>query len=376
MLAVGGLAAVKKERCSSWTRRETAGPAFHPGLGVIVVGGSDHQLHALDAHDGRTLWVKTTPGAVVAQPTIHDDGAFVGTDDARVVRVDVSSGRERWQTPVDAEVTEPVVVDGSFVYVVTGADSAYAINKDTGEAVWVAKHPLPRGITLRGQSRPLPYDVAQPDGSVSRRLYVGHADGRLSVLDRDTGAVMFEINLSQDDSFGDLDADPIAHQAKGERTKIIVASQSRGIFALDPVSQLESWHTNEPGITRLASGGQPMIVAAGAGKALGLDAATGAIRWRFTWKKGAASRIVVKGGRVHVASDRGAVYVLDLFSGRPLQYAGSGLGTAADVAVWQDMMFVTSTAGSVTALSNAWRGGVQALHKGGMNPPDRARWMR
>ncbi len=367
----------EKEGCSSWTRRETAGPAFHDGLGVVVVGGSDRKLHGLDAHDGHALWVITTPGAVVSQPLLVDDGAYVGTDDARVARYDVSSGRKRWETPVDAEVTEPVVVDGDVVYAVTGADSTYAINRLTGEAIWVQKHPLPRGITLRGQARPLAVDVVDASkGGIAKRLYVGHADGRLSVLDRDTGAPQFEINLSQDDSFGDLDADPILHQAKGETPRVIVASQTRGIFAIDPRTQLESWHTTEPGIVRLASGGQPMIVAAGAGKALGLDAKTGAIRWRFTWAKGAATRVVVKGGRVHVASDRGAVYVLDLFSGRPLQYAGSGTGTAADLDLWQDMMFVTSTAGSVTAYSSAWKGELQSTRKGGLAPADRTRWQR
>jgi hypothetical protein len=68
--------------------------------------------------------------------------------------------------------------------------------------------------------------------------------------------------------------------------------------------------------------------------------------------------------------------VLDLFSGRPLQYAGSGTGTAADLDIWQDMLFVTSTAGSVTASSSAWQGNVQARRSGGIAPPDRARWQR
>ena len=34
------LPASEAERCASWTRRESSGPAFHPGLGVVVVGGS------------------------------------------------------------------------------------------------------------------------------------------------------------------------------------------------------------------------------------------------------------------------------------------------------------------------------------------------
>ena len=346
------------EGCSSWTRREAAGPAFHAGLGIVVMGGSDRLLHGLDARSGAALWQSRTPGSVVAQPVIVDDGAYVGTDDAHVLRVDVTSGRQRWDTPVDAEVTEPVGVYGDVVYVVTGADSTYAINRLSGEPLWVHKHALPRGITLRGQGKPLVVD-AGADG-LQKRLYVGHADGHLAALDRDTGAQVDDLNLSKDDAFGDLDADPILHTGRRGGPRVIVASHSRGIYAVDPRTNVSSWHTAEPGIVRLAAGGQPMLVAAGAGKAIGLDAETGQIRWRFTWAKGAPTRIVVQGGRVHFGSDRGAVYVLDLFSGRPLQYAGSGTGTAADLSLWHDMMFVTSTAGSVTALSNAWAGGVYA----------------
>jgi hypothetical protein len=151
--------ASEAERCAGWTRRESSGPAFHPGLGVVVTGGSDKQLRGLDATSGKKLWARPTPGAIVAQPAIDDQSAYAGTDDARVVRVDVASGRERWVAAVDAEVTEPVVVRDDAVFVVTGADSTYALSKETGEALWVHKHALPRAITLRGQGRPLPLDV-------------------------------------------------------------------------------------------------------------------------------------------------------------------------------------------------------------------------
>lgn len=347
--------ASEAERCASWTRREASGPAFHPGLGVVVTGGSDKQLRAFDATSGKKLWTRAAPGAVVSQPTIDDNSLFAGTDDARVVRVDVASGRERWVAAVDAEVGEPVVVHDDAVFVVTGADSTYALSKETGEALWVHKHPLPRAITLRGQGRPLPLDVQTFEG-LSRRLYVGHATGRLTVLDRTDGRVLTELDLSRGDTFGDLDADPVFHPAGGGR--VIVASQTRGVVAVDPKSHVETWRTGETGITRLANGGSRLVIAAGAGKVVALDAATGASRWRFTFEKGAPTRIVVQGGRVHVGSDRGALYVLDLFSGRPLQYAGSAVGVAGDLALWQDMLFYTSTAGRLVALSNAWAGPV------------------
>jgi outer membrane protein assembly factor BamB len=356
------LPASEAEHCASWTRRESSGPAFHSGLGVLVTGGSDRQLRAIDATNGALIWQRPTPGAVVSQPTIDGGTVVVGTDDARVIAVDVASGRERWTAAVDAEITEPVVVFGDAVFVVTGADSAYALAKETGEALWVHKHPLPRAITLRGQGRPLAIDVPTFEG-MSRRLYVGHATGRLTVLDRADGHVITELDVSRGDTFGDLDADPIFHVAQGGR--VIAASQTRGVVAIEPVGHAEVWRTPEAGLTRLAAGGERLVVAAGAGKVLALDAVTGAIVWRFTFEKGAPTRIVVKGGRVHVGSDRGALYVLDLFSGRPLQYAGSAVGVAGDLALWNDMLWYTSTAGRLVALSGAWSGPV--LHVRGNN---------
>ncbi len=345
------LPASEADHCASWNQRETSGPAFDAGLGLLVVGGSDHQLRALDAKTGKAVWTKKVPGSIVSQPVIVGSVVYAGTDDARVVAVDVKTGEQTWVTPVDAEVTEPVAVHEDAVYVVTGNDSTYALSRTTGEPLWVNKAALPRGITLRGQGRPLVLDVVGADGG--KRVFVGHANGRLVGLDRDSGAVILEVDLSHDDAFGDIDADPVFHAANNV---VVAASQTRGISALHPTTGLEVWKNAEAGITRLANGGAPFIIAAGAGKVLALDAVTGKTVWRFTFAQGAPTRIAVKGGRVHVGSDRGALYVLDLSSGRPLQYAGSGTGVAADLAVWQDMVFFTATSGRVMAMSGAWHG--------------------
>lgn len=343
----------ESERCMSWTRRETSGPAFHAATGIVLVGGSDRRLHGVQARDGAVVWDVPTPGAVLAQPALFDDAGYMGTDDGHVIRADVTSGRIRWDVTVDAEVTEPVVIDDDLVLVVTGADTLYALKRLTGEPAWSYKHPLPRGITLRGQSKPLVLNVETPEGP-RRRVLVGHASGRLTILERDTGSVVDELDVSADDTFGDLDADPFEQNGR-----VIFASNTRGVIALDPRTGTEAWRNTEAGIVRLARGGRHMVVAAGPGKVLGLDAASGTVRWRFTFEKGAPTRIAVKGGRVHVGSDRGSFYVLDLFSGRPLQYLGTGLGFAADPALWNDMLYVTTTAGDLLASSNAFRGLVQ-----------------
>ena len=341
------------DRCIAWTRREASGAAFDRPTGLVLTGGSDKQLHAIDATNGEKRYEVKLPGALVARPIVVDDGAYFGTDDAHVLRTDVATGRIRWDAMVDAEVIEPVSIDDDLLVVITGLDSVYAFKRSTGEPLWVQKHALPRGITLRGQARPLVATTQTSDGP-QRRIYVGHASGRLSILDAASGRVIDELSVSADEPLGDLDADPFL-----DAGHLVVASQTKGIVAYDVTTNAELWRNNEPGIVRLARGGPDVTVAAGAGKVLGLDSATGKVRWRFTFERGAPTRIAVTGGRVHVASDRGSLFILDLFSGRPLQTYGSGEGFAADLEVDRDMLFTMTTSGRLHALSNAFDGVLQ-----------------
>lgn len=347
------LPASEKENCIEWTQREASGAAFHPPSGLLLLGGSDKKLRALSAKNGRKRYAVDLPGALVSKPVLDGNSALFGTNESHVLRVDITSGRIRWDVEVDAEVIEPMVVYGGTAYAVTGLDTLYAFDAITGESKWNLKHRLPPGITLRGQARPLVVRVRTPTGFESR-VFQGHADGRMSIIDADTGRVLNQLELGRKEAFNDLDADAIFVAGQ-----VVTASQSTGVFALDPRNGAILWRNEETGIGRLSAAGDKLVIAAGAGKVIAYDARNGSARWRFKFEKGAPTRVVVKGSRVHVASDRGPLYVLDLFSGRPLQYYGSGLGFAADLELVGDMLFAVSTAGTLHALSNAFDGKVQ-----------------
>ncbi len=338
------------EHCAPWSQRESAGPAFHVPASLVLVGGSDGLLHAMDAKTGRVVYRKKLPGALVSQPQLLRNDAFFGTDNGHVMRVDVLTGAVVWDVSVDAEVIEPVRLDDGVVYAVTGLDSVYAFDQANGEPRWVHKEPLPPGITLRGQARPGVTFVETKHGP-EKRVFAGHASGRLMILDPDSGQVIDQVDLARGEAFNDIDTDPVFI---GDQ--VVVASHAGGIFALGADELRQRWNVEEKGIVRLAPGGPNLLIAAGAGKVLGLDAFTGQVRWRFTFDKGAPTRIVVQGGRVHVASDAGSLYVLDLFRGKPLQYHGSGLGFAGDLELTGDALFALSTAGHLHALSSDFRG--------------------
>lgn len=343
----------EEERCIPWTRRESAGPAFHAATGIIVVGGGDGVLRGLSVRDGSTLYETALPGHLVTRPALSEDSAYFGTTAAQVLRTDISSGEIRWAAEVDAEVLVTPVVHEGTVYVITGLETVFAFDAASGAARWSQKHPLAGGISLRGQATPL-LTEATVDGARQLRLYVGHSTGKLTALDAQTGRPVDEFTLASGEGFLDVDADTqfVAGQ-------LIAASHQSGVWAIDPKTRKPRWRWEEKGIVRLASG-PGRVIAAGAGKVVGLDPDTGQERWRFTFARGAPTQVVVSGGKVHVGSDRGALYVLDLLSGEPLQYFGSSLGFAAAPEQLGDLLLVTSIPGTLYALSKDFAGIVQA----------------
>jgi len=344
------LPAQEEKGCVSWTRRESAGPAFHPQIGSVLVGGSDAKLHSFSAKDGALQYEKDLPGALVAQPIFDESAAYFGTDEGHVLRVNVITGDTKWDAEVDAEVTEPAVVSGDIVLVITGLDSVYAFSRQDGSPLWVHKHPLPPGITLRGQARPLVLEK-NIEGEKKSLVFVGHATGRMTVLELNSGNVVTEVEVGQGDSFVDVDTDPIHLSGV-----VVAASQASGIRAFNDANFAKVWELKEPGVVRLAKADDVTLIAAGSKKAMGIDARTGKIMWSFTFEKGAPTRILVKDDRAIFASDLGALFVLNAQTGEPLQYWGSGLGIAADPYIVGDMLLLVTVPGRLFAFSSAFSG--------------------
>jgi alcohol dehydrogenase (cytochrome c) len=117
----------------------------------------------------------------------------------QINRDNVAGLRGVWRTrlggsgvgPQYSGEAQPIVVDGT-IYIVTGADDVFAIDVETGNALWDYRANLDPGNTAvccgwtsRG--------VAVGDGKV----YVGQLDGKLVALDRDSGAVQWSVQAER-----------------------------------------------------------------------------------------------------------------------------------------------------------------------------------
>jgi outer membrane protein assembly factor BamB len=145
--------------------------------GLVLVGGRDGIVRAIDAANGRVRWTAYTGGAVFYPPAIAAGRALVGSGDGWVYAFEAASGRQLWRfraAPVERRIpvfgsllsTWPaasgVLVDRGTAYVAAGINDfdgthVYALDAATGRLRWqnnTAGHldaQSPRGVACQGE---------------------------------------------------------------------------------------------------------------------------------------------------------------------------------------------------------------------------------
>ena len=284
-------------------------PAVGDGT-VFVVG--DVSLYAVDAVTGRAKWkYRTTSSfddALLAGNTVF----FVCRPDAdrSLVALDAETGLTRWRRPADGSAYPLAYGDGSvFGATWRGPDDAadgetgpwevYAVDARTGEKRWS------RRVTARAETWFPTMAVA------GGRIYVG--TGPLYALDAGDGTVRWS-------ALGDADLTSASPVTDGE-TVYVDADEPTRIVALDAADGRRRWAERVPAGYAL---GHPSLVGgvlyvpleshdAGPGGVVGLDATTGAERFRFVppWSKAdGTSPPVVVDGTLYLGVGR-TVYALE-----------------------------------------------------------------
>lgn len=223
---------------------------------VLAAGGS---LHAVSARDGAALWRHESDGTAMRPPAAGGGLVLWGTAAAegpgRLVALEAATGRERWAAPLAAGFTAGgVAVHGGRAFT---AAPAGALDLATGRLLWSTPE---AGIGSPGVS-------ASGD-----RVWVATLDSA-----SDTGGLA---------AFDAADGRPLWRASLGAGAAMSPAERP---WALDDV----------------------VVVPLLDGPVVGVDAATGALRWRFAPAGGRLGGVTVAGGRVVVVHLDGAVTLLD-----------------------------------------------------------------
>lgn len=145
--------------------------------------GQSGRIHAFDADTGRIAWTGTPDGyePTFSSPVVSGNYVVCGeglhwTKQARIVCLDLLTGKVVWTFRTKSHVECAPVVDGGRVFIGAGDDGYYCVDLKTGKELWHAP----------GENYPdAETGLAVHDGKVYAGLGVGGA--ALCVLDAATG---------------------------------------------------------------------------------------------------------------------------------------------------------------------------------------------
>jgi len=334
-------------------------PAVAYGRGKVFVSGgfSSANIYALDADEGRIVWVTTDlpdPGPTAPIYEEDDDDLIFNTESCSLVCLAgktgkvrwskwigtvtptqtaaarglvfaahpgengfqlsayrVANGNEVWAWPIDGDLYAAPVVDGGSVYVSTIAGTTYRFAAATGKIVWARP--------LRATTAPF---IAGGELFVSRRARGGEAQIVVSTL---TGAILRAHDARPAPYLADIpgDGNPAGLWSfEGSRPVIAggVRYVARGgaIEADDPKTGAAYWMRTDAkargrrSVGSVAIAGSQLVVSTRRGQLYGLDVDTGYTLWAYDLGHRVIAEPIVARGWIYVATVDGLVVALQV----------------------------------------------------------------
>ena len=292
--------------------------------GLIFVANDAGTLHALDAQ-GAERWKFATGKPVKARPTVIGDSVYLASDSGFLYKLDKRNGAERWRARIDRgsparipaskegsrwdRYGSSVVADSKRVYVGSRDQTLYALDVATGEEQWhmqtqdmiTATPVLYRDQVLVADFKGLVQAIGTNDGKKhwtydaklpvagdlvvdADRVFVGSRTYDLIALDAANGKELWKHYYW----FSWIESPPVVRDG----VVYTGSSDGVGVFAIDARNGKRRWKADVPGWAwpRTAVGEKLVVAAtvglgaypgARAGSLVGIDRASGAIRWLY-----------------------------------------------------------------------------------------------
>lgn len=250
--------------------------ADHPlvpalGQGRVFVADWNGDVYAVNAASGRRRWHTDIDAEISAGPTFGGGVVAVGTRDGQVYGLSAEDGTVLWRSGVTSEVLAPAA-HAEDTFVVRAADGrVFALADQDGSRRWLYDRTVPV-LTLRGNSRP------RIDGG---RVLVGLDSGKLVALDLGSGDEIWETTIGIPRGRTDLErmVDVDGHLAISRGTAYAAAYQGR-VAAVDIASGDIVWARDIPSYEGVSADVGNLYLTDDSQRVWALDRFNGASVWR------------------------------------------------------------------------------------------------
>lgn len=309
----------------------------------IIVTDTQGQVSSYDLDTGKPLWKTDLNVAISSGVGAGAGTAVVTTYTGDVIALSSIDGSIKWQVPIDGEVVSQPQMNSDIVVVQMVTGNIIALDINSGEQRWVFTSSQP-SLTLRGTSAPL---VAL-DATLT-----GLDNGKFVALDNRSGNILWQERISVPtgksdiERLTDIDGKPMMYQ-----NVIYIPSYNGNLTAINPFNAQVLWRKSYSSYRGLAAGNGNVYLSASNDIVHGLDAQSAAEIWRqdLLLNRILTSPVTVN-NTVAVGDKEGYIHFLAQNDGRFVARYKIGSPLIGDMLVKDDVLYVLSNNGRLTALS-------------------------
>ncbi|MDY0022272.1 outer membrane protein assembly factor BamB [Arenimonas caeni] len=255
----------------------------------LFVADDAGRVMALDLNTGATLWDsevvrtgkegsrllfwrrKAIDGHVTGGPGVGNGMVVAGGRNGEVVALDAETGAERWRAQVTSEVIAAPLVAGDRVVVRSNDGRTFGLDVADGTRKWVFDRGLPT-LSVRGNGEPV------TDGNL---VYLGYDDGTVIALRGSDGLMAWSQLVAEPEGRNELArmADVDGELAVGY-TELYATSFAGQTLAISTQNGRPLWNRDTGGYSGLALLGDRVVLADPDGTLWALDRSSGSALWK------------------------------------------------------------------------------------------------
>lgn len=277
------------------------------------VSAASHGIVTAINPQGQTQWQISLPNAITGGVSLDNTNGNVLVSDraGKVIALERTTGKTRWQTQLASPVMSPVLVSGARIVALSNSGVVTALDRQTGQVVWQFATQNPN-LSLRGAASPIALDATT--------ALVSTADGRVHGITLANGTPLWSRRISQVrgasdiDRLADIDATPVF-----EGTTLYTISYSGQLVAVDLATGQLLFTQDVASLKSVALDGDSLYATTLDGKLLCLDKITGTLRWQSdTLAYRGLSNAVATPRAVLVGDVYGYIHAFDKTTGKPI----------------------------------------------------------
>lgn len=308
----------------------------------VYVADREGRVVALEADSGKQLWSTATDAAIAAGPGAGEGMVVVGTSDAEVIALNADDGSVRWKVEVSSEVLSVPRIDLDKVIVQSADGSIAALDGADGRQLWINDRTVPV-LTLRGTSSP----------AVQLGLVVaGFSNGKLVAISAEKGFVVWEKSVaipqgrSELERIVDIDGNPVI-----AGTAVYVTTYQGRIAMLDLQTGNVGWERDMSSSAGLGVDFSQVYVTDDKSNVWALSRSTGASAWKLdslAWRGLTAPQPF--GDYVAVGDAEGYLHLLSRYDGHIVgRVEVDSAGIRARPLAANDVLYVYGNSGKLVA---------------------------